>query len=78
MKGGGSLPTNVGPTSIIPDRKIKAPQRLEKNRKVDPNTYSNGLRNYNDIVNSGAYEKSDYKPTLRSKHFNLLHFTKLI
>ena len=30
-------------------------------------SYQNGLRNLDDIVKSGAYEKSDYKPTMRSE-----------
>ena len=34
-------------------------------------SYKNGLRNLDEIVKSGAYEKSDYKPTMRSNFFYL-------
>ncbi len=28
---------------------------------------NNGTRKYDEIVKSGAYEKSDYRPTIKSK-----------
>jgi hypothetical protein len=68
MRQGASLPTDVGPTSKIVQRKQPAPKRESK--IVDPATYKYGLRKYDEIKNSGAYEKSDYRPVYKSK----LHF----
>ncbi|RNA12546.1 UPF0193 EVG1-like [Brachionus plicatilis] len=64
MKTGKSLPTKVGPTSMI---KEKRPEKQPKQEKkiVDPRECKIGLRQYEDIVKSGAYDKSDFKPTIR-------------
>ncbi|CAF0748071.1 unnamed protein product [Brachionus calyciflorus] len=63
VKSGTSLPTRVAPSFSIVDKKPEIPK--PKRKTVDPREHKNGLRKLEEIVNSGAYEKSDYKPTLR-------------
>jgi hypothetical protein len=68
MKEGTSLPTDVGATSRITQKRQPAPPKRES-KIVDPNTYKYGLRKYDEIKNSGAYEKSDYRPVYKSQFF---------
>ena len=64
-KKGTSLPTNVAATFRTVNRKQPIPKKESK--IVDPMTYKYGLRKYDEIKNSGAYEKSDYRPAYKSR-----------
>lgn len=74
MRSGNSLPSNLGATSVIAEKK-KPPARVQERKIVNLKTYQGGIKNYEDIKNSGAYEKSDYRPAYKSKTFfsNLNH-----
>lgn len=58
---GQSLPPRVAPSHTIVERKRIVAKKESK--IVNPKTHKMQLRNYDEIKNSGAYEKSDYKPT---------------
>ncbi len=72
--GGHSLPPRVAPDHTIVHKKI--PQPLTKSKRVDPRSEWNGIRKLDDIVNSGAYEKSDFKPTPQSINLNFKNSKK--
>lgn len=55
------MPTKVAPTHTIVEKKPQIPKQQSK--VINPRTHKVQLRNLEDIKNSGAYEKSDYKPT---------------
>ena len=63
-KDGRSLPPRVAPDHTIVEKRIT--QSRVQSKRVDPRSEWNGIRKLDEIVNSGAYEKSDFKPTMRS------------
>lgn len=67
MRSGNSLPSNIGATSAIAEKK-KPPTRVPESKIVNLKTYQGGIKNYDDIKNSGAYEKSDYRPAYKSNN----------
>ena len=60
FSGGRSLPPRVGPSFTIQEKKVI--QKAPPSKIVNPRTYKNGLRKLDDIIDSGAYEKADFKP----------------
>ncbi len=58
------MPPRVAPDHTIVQKKVAQPKAMSK--RVDPRSDWNGIRKLDDIVTSGAYEKSDYKPTPQS------------
>jgi hypothetical protein len=65
MKQGTSLPTNVGATTRISEKK-RAVVRQPESKLVNPATYKYGLRKYDEIKNSGAFERPEYRPAYKS------------
>ncbi|XP_022080354.1 UPF0193 protein EVG1 homolog isoform X1 [Acanthaster planci] len=61
MKGGGALPMRCNPTTSA---KPCAPSAAKpKSIRVDPRGHSGGLRKKEDIEDSGAYERQQYRPS---------------
>lgn len=64
IKSGQSLPRNVAPTHTIVNK--RTPQPKAESKRIDPRRSDwVGTRKLDEIVDSGAYEKSDYKPVMR-------------
>lgn len=60
LRSGGSLPSKVAPTfSEKPRQPVVEKTPL---KHVNPKTSKGGLKKLDDIIISGAYEKSDYRP----------------
>ncbi|XP_064643366.1 UPF0193 protein EVG1 homolog [Lineus longissimus] len=63
MKTGQSLPTKCGPTFTEKTKEpvvVKAPSK-----KINPKTYSGGIRSKDTIEDSGAYERPEYNPPVK-------------
>lgn len=60
MLRGESLPERLGPSST--QSKVPASKNRIQTARPSRTAQTAGLRSYNDIVNSGAYNRSDYQP----------------
>ena len=65
------MPRRVAPDHSIIEKKYVAPKKQGK--RVNPRSDWEGTRKLDAIVDSGAYEKSDFKPTPISNFF--IHLT---